>query len=80
MFFFHEKNKKSTDFWLDDMYLTNPLPLLINSNPFFLLPRQPFQLTSDLIRFASFITKFAFMFNEQIVRYVCGVIDEIQLI
>ncbi|KAH9501871.1 hypothetical protein DERF_012680 [Dermatophagoides farinae] len=58
----------STDFWLDDMYLTNPSPLLINSNPFFLLPRQPFQLTSDLIRFASFITKFAFMFNEQIVR------------
>ncbi|XP_075588758.1 choline acetyltransferase isoform X2 [Dermatophagoides farinae] len=58
----------STDFWLDDMYLTNPSPLLINSNPFFLLPRQSFQLTSDLIRFASFITKFAFMFNEQIVR------------
>ncbi|XP_075679381.1 choline O-acetyltransferase-like [Dermatophagoides pteronyssinus] len=48
------------------MYLTNPLPLLINSNPFFLLPRQTFRRTSDLINFAAYFTKFALIFKEQI--------------
>lgn len=51
------------------MYLTNPSPLLINSNPFFLLPRQTFRRTSDLINFAAYFTKFALIFKEQIDKY-----------
>ncbi|RWS14748.1 Choline O-acetyltransferase-like protein, partial [Dinothrombium tinctorium] len=55
-----------TDVWLDDMYLCNPLPLPINSNPFFLLPRQQFRSTLDLFRFACRIIQFSYIFKKQI--------------
>ncbi|CAF3428124.1 unnamed protein product [Rotaria sp. Silwood1] len=39
------------DWWLEDMYLANPLPLPINSNPAFVLPQQNFQDTEDYLKF-----------------------------
>ncbi|GIY17490.1 hypothetical protein CDAR_436331 [Caerostris darwini] len=40
----------ATHFWLDDMYLKNPIPLPVNSNPFFLLPKQTFHSSNDQLR------------------------------
>ncbi|CAF4681418.1 unnamed protein product [Rotaria sp. Silwood1] len=39
------------DWWLEDMYIANPLPLPINSNPAFVLPQQNFQDTEDYLKF-----------------------------
>lgn len=57
-----------TDFWLDDMYMCNPIPLLVNSNPFFLLPRQTFRCTSEMIHYAASIAHCALVFRQQIER------------
>lgn len=63
---FHKK--KTTDFWLDHMYLSNPLSLVINSSPFFLLPNQTFRTKSDQFRFAASIVRFALEFDRKIER------------
>lgn len=55
---------------MDDMYLCNPLPLPINSNPFYLLPKQNFRSTSDQIRYATKIIQFCFEFKKRIDRFV----------
>ncbi len=41
---------KAVDWWLEDMYLANPLPLPINSNPAFVLPQQQFTNTEDYLK------------------------------
>jgi hypothetical protein len=41
---------KAVDWWLEDMYLANPLPLPINSNPAFVLPQQQFNNTEDYLK------------------------------
>ena len=58
-----------TDFWLDEMYMCNPVPLLVNSNPFFLLPRQTFKDTAEQVHFAAELVHFALLFRDQINRY-----------
>ncbi len=41
---------QAVDWWLEDMYLANPLPLPINSNPAFVLPQQHFTNTEDYLK------------------------------
>ena len=48
--FFFLLNFKAVDWWLEDMYLANPLPLPINSNPAFVLPQQYFTNTEDYLK------------------------------
>ncbi|XP_023222949.1 choline O-acetyltransferase-like isoform X3 [Centruroides sculpturatus] len=50
-----ETDNYVTEFWLSDMYLRSPLPLPINCNPFFMLPKQSFK--TDLERY-SYIAQF----------------------
>ncbi|XP_062535278.1 choline O-acetyltransferase [Armigeres subalbatus] len=40
-------------YWLNDMYMDNPLPLPINSNPGMVLPPRKFTTVNDLARFAA---------------------------
>uniref|UniRef100_A0A182F6G1 Choline O-acetyltransferase n=1 Tax=Anopheles albimanus TaxID=7167 RepID=A0A182F6G1_ANOAL len=40
-------------YWLNDMYMDNPLPLPINSNPGMVLPPRKFTTVYDLARFAA---------------------------
>ncbi|TGZ73878.1 hypothetical protein CRM22_001266 [Opisthorchis felineus] len=42
-----------TDWWLDDMYLMNPLPLPINSSPGMVFPRHSFISSRQQLRFAA---------------------------
>ncbi|KAG8193670.1 hypothetical protein JTE90_024033 [Oedothorax gibbosus] len=56
----------ATHFWLDDMYLKNPIPLPVNSSPFFLLPKQHFHSTTDQLRYASKIILFALDYKKKI--------------
>ncbi|XP_055944108.1 choline O-acetyltransferase-like [Argiope bruennichi] len=56
----------ATYFWLDDMYLKNPIPLPVNSSPFFLLPKQTFHSSNDQLRFAAKIILFALDYKKKI--------------
>ncbi|XP_022238682.1 choline O-acetyltransferase-like isoform X2 [Limulus polyphemus] len=56
----------ATSLWLDDMYLRNPVPLQINSNPFFLFPKQQFKCGTDYLRFAAKLICFALSFKDKI--------------
>ncbi|XP_035891449.1 choline O-acetyltransferase-like isoform X3 [Anopheles stephensi] len=40
-------------YWLNDMYLDNPLPLPINSNPGMVMPPRKFTIVNDLAQFAA---------------------------
>ncbi|XP_053671226.1 choline O-acetyltransferase [Anopheles nili] len=40
-------------YWLNDMYMDNPLPLPINSNPGMVMPPRKFTTVNDLARFAA---------------------------
>ncbi|XP_065077802.1 choline O-acetyltransferase isoform X3 [Ochlerotatus camptorhynchus] len=40
-------------YWLNDMYMDNPLPLPINSNPGMVLPPRKFTTVNDLARFVA---------------------------
>lgn len=40
-------------YWLNDMYMDNPLPLPINSNPGMVLPPRKFTTVNDVARFAA---------------------------
>uniref|UniRef100_A0A8C2UHR0 Choline O-acetyltransferase n=1 Tax=Chinchilla lanigera TaxID=34839 RepID=A0A8C2UHR0_CHILA len=42
-----------SEYWLNDMYLNNRLALPVNSSPAIIFARQPFQDTSDQLRFAA---------------------------
>ncbi|XP_071040979.1 choline O-acetyltransferase isoform X2 [Parasteatoda tepidariorum] len=55
-----------THFWLDDMYLKNPIPLPVNSNPFFLFPKQNFHSSSDQFRFAAKFILYALDYKKKI--------------
>ncbi|XP_067145486.1 choline O-acetyltransferase-like [Centruroides vittatus] len=55
-----------TGFWLNDMYLKNPLPLPINSNPFFLLPKREFKTDDDRFRFVAKFIIFSLMFKQRV--------------
>ncbi|XP_067130228.1 uncharacterized protein [Centruroides vittatus] len=55
-----------TEFWLDDMYLKNPLPLPINSNPFFLLPKQEFKSDEERFRFIAKFILFSLTFKQRV--------------
>ncbi|XP_023224300.1 choline O-acetyltransferase-like [Centruroides sculpturatus] len=55
-----------TEFWLNDMYLKNPLPLPINSNPFFLLPKREFKTDDDRFRFIARFIIFSLMFKQRV--------------
>lgn len=57
---------KATDYWLQDMYLANPLPLPVNSNPFFMFPRQRFASSEQMLMFATRIIQFAVDFKYRI--------------
>ncbi|XP_028649257.1 choline O-acetyltransferase [Erpetoichthys calabaricus] len=41
------------DYWLEDMYLNNRLPLPVNSSPAMVFPHQKFHNQSDYLRFAA---------------------------
>ncbi|KAI4889076.1 hypothetical protein NFI96_016101 [Prochilodus magdalenae] len=41
------------DYWLEDMYLNNRLPLPVNSSPVLVFPKQSFQGREDALRFAA---------------------------
>lgn len=55
-----------TELWLDDMYLRNQVPLPVNSNPAFLLPRQKFDNHLEMLWFAAHFIKFIKLFNDKI--------------
>uniref|UniRef100_A0A182S9A5 Choline O-acetyltransferase n=1 Tax=Anopheles maculatus TaxID=74869 RepID=A0A182S9A5_9DIPT len=40
-------------YWLNDMYMDNPLPLPINSNPGMVMPPRKFTTVNDLAQFAA---------------------------
>lgn len=46
------------------MYLENPIPLPVNSNPFFLLPIQTFRSISEQIHFAAAFVHFTLEFKK----------------
>ncbi|MBN3302747.1 CLAT acetyltransferase, partial [Amia calva] len=52
-----EKREKTDnwvyDYWLEDMYLNNKLPLSVNSSPVMVFPPQNFKDQNDLLRFAA---------------------------
>ena len=60
--------EKVTELWLDDMYLRNQVPLPVNSNPAFLLPRQRFDRIDQMLQFAVRFIRFALHFKRQIDR------------
>lgn len=41
------------DYWLNDMYMDNPLSLGINSNPGMVLPPRKFTTVHDVARFSA---------------------------
>nr|CDS33525.1 hypothetical protein HmN_000095900 [Hymenolepis microstoma] len=47
------QNNWAFSWWLDDMYLKNPLPLPVNSNPGMVFPRHQFISARQQIRFAA---------------------------
>lgn len=55
-----------TDLWIDDMYLKNSIPLPVNSNPFYLLPRQVFRSSFDQLKFAVKVLQFCHQFKQKI--------------
>jgi choline O-acetyltransferase len=57
---------QATEFWLQDMYLSNPIPLPVNSNPFFLFPRQRFATSNEMLMFATRIIQFSVDFKFRI--------------
>ena len=59
-------NQQVTPFWLDDMYLLNPIALPINSSPFYLFPRQQFKTSTDQLRLATQVIQFAYDFKTRI--------------
>lgn len=44
---------KAYDWWLDDMYLLNRIPLPINSNPAMIFPKENFADENSQLRFAA---------------------------
>ncbi|XP_015789561.1 choline O-acetyltransferase-like [Tetranychus urticae] len=56
----------ANQFWYDEMYLNNPLPLPVNSSPFCLFPKQNFRSTLDVLRYSARIVAFTLQFKEQI--------------
>lgn len=48
------------------MYLSNSLPLPVNSNPFFLFPRQQFASSEEMLMFATRIIQFSVDFKYRI--------------
>lgn len=55
-----------TGLWMDDMYLDNPIPLPINSSPYYLLPKQSFRSTAHHLSFAVKVLQFTHMFKMMI--------------
>ena len=55
-----------TELWLDDMYFRNQVPLPVNSNPAFLLPRQQFENHLDMLWFTAHFIQFIKLFNAKI--------------
>ncbi|KAK1164571.1 choline O-acetyltransferase-like [Acipenser oxyrinchus oxyrinchus] len=43
------------DYWVEDMYLNNRLPLPVNSSPAIVFPRQNFHDQNDLLRFSALL-------------------------
>lgn len=58
--------QKATEYWLQDMYLLNPSPLPVNSNPFFMFPRQHFANSQEMLMFATRIIQFSVDFKYRI--------------
>ncbi|CAF1101844.1 unnamed protein product [Didymodactylos carnosus] len=56
-----ETENWSYNWWLSDMYLSNPLALPINSNPALVLPKQSFKDENDHLKFVS--------------KLICGILD-----
>jgi choline O-acetyltransferase len=52
---------KAYDWWLDDMYMKNKLPLPINSNPGMVFPKQNFKDEDTRLRFVA--------------RFISGIMD-----
>lgn len=48
-----EKDNWAYEWWLNDMYLYNKLPLPINSNPAMVFPKENFNDEDDQLRFTS---------------------------
>ncbi|KAK2720395.1 hypothetical protein QYM36_004318, partial [Artemia franciscana] len=56
------------DWWLEDMYLKNSLPLPIHSNPGMIFPRETFKTTEEFIRYVSCFVEEAYKFKIKIDR------------
>lgn len=54
------------DYWLDDMYLNNPISLPINSNPGMVFPPRKFSSLSDMAKFAARLVTSALDYKEKI--------------
>jgi choline O-acetyltransferase len=48
-----EKDNWAYDWWLDDMYMQNKLPLPINSNPGMIFPRENFINEDSYLKFVA---------------------------
>ncbi|XP_067127382.1 choline O-acetyltransferase isoform X1 [Centruroides vittatus] len=57
-----------TGFWLDDMYLKNPLSLPVNSSPFFMLPKQAFNTTNEQLSYVSKFVVFSLKYKQKLQR------------
>ena len=56
------------EWWLNDMYLNNPLCLPVNSNPGAVWPPQKFNTVEDQLDFASKLTTFMLDFKDTLDR------------
>ncbi|XP_055587299.1 choline O-acetyltransferase isoform X2 [Uranotaenia lowii] len=53
-------------YWLNDMYMDNPLPLPINSNPGMVLPPRKFTTVNDVARFVARLVDHLMMHKEML--------------
>lgn len=75
-----ERREKTTNwvfnYWLDDMYLNNRLPLPVNSSPAIIFARQYFKDVNDQLRFAanliSGVQDYKTLLDTTYQRYPCG--------
>lgn len=67
VFFFF--NFQAYDWWLDDMYLNNPIALPINSNPGMVWPTRNLPTTIDMVRFATRMISAALQYKRKLDRY-----------
>lgn len=63
-------NWQAYEWWLNDMYMNNPLSLPINSNPGGVWPPQHFPSVDDQLLFAAKLVTYMLDFKDILDRYV----------